>query len=85
MKYCKFRENVEVAMYSIMEYLGDENVKFTQKGACITIKLGKKNDHVKGAIDNIVTHSFGCKKASKYCKMNYHESKLFLQFKQRSA
>jgi hypothetical protein len=86
MKTKKFYENLEVAMYSIMELLGDEDVKFKQKGAKLTIKLPeKKINPIKGAIGEIVSASFGCKKASKFCKMNYHESKLFLQFKQRSA
>ena len=86
MKTKKFYENLEVAMYSIMELLGDEDVKFKQKGAKLMINLPKKDDgHIKGAIDNIVSASFGGKKASKICKINYHEEKLFLQFKRRSA
>jgi hypothetical protein len=86
MKNKKFCENLEVAIYSIMELLGDENVKFKQNGSKLTIQLPeKKTNHIKGAIGEIVSASFGCKKASKFCKMNYHESKLFLQFKRRSA
>ena len=86
MKNKKFYEKLEVAMYSIMELLGDEDVKFKQKGAKLTINLPKKkNDHIQGAINEIVSSSFGGKKASKICKINYHEEKLFLQFKRRSA
>lgn len=84
MKSKKFYENLEVAMYSIMELLGDEKVKFKQKGARLTIELPQKNDHIKGAISDIVSNSFGGK-ASKFCKLNYHKEKLFLQFKRRSA
>ena len=83
MTYKKFCKTLAATINEIEFILGDSDFKYKQVGPSFSIKIpSAKVDKLKDDIKSIVSSNFDGK-SSKFCKFNYHDSKLFVQFKRR--
>lgn len=81
MTYKKFCKTLFTTVDEIQEILGD--FKYKQIGPSFSIKIpSSKVDYLKSEIKSIVSNNFKGN-PSKFCKFNYHDSKLFVRFKRR--
>ena len=85
MNYKKFSKGLKESVDSIAKMLSGKKIKFSQTGSQFAIKKLKSNklDTVKDDIDNIISKSFDCEKASKFRKFSFFDEVLYLQFKRR--
>lgn len=85
MSYKKFCKILVSTIDDIINALGDMDLNFSQVGPALVIDVkNDKVDDVKKQIKSIVATNFEAK-SSKFCKFNYHDSKLFMQFKRRTV
>jgi hypothetical protein len=80
MKEKSFYSKLGQAFDRICDYLGSREAEYVTAGPSFAIRV--RNDEmesVKDGIDGIIKDTFG--KVSKHRKYNYHQQKLYLQFK----
>jgi hypothetical protein len=83
MKEKKFYLKLGQAFEAIDGYLRSRESEYVTHGPSFAINVKDDDvDTLKNDIDGIIKDSFNCK-VSKYRKYNYHQQKLYLQFKRR--
>jgi hypothetical protein len=83
-KRWKFINAVDVAKESIMEHLSDSIGCEYKSPSWSTLLVDVSNCTVKSVkkiIKDVVCSVFECDKASKYCRINIIDNKLYLRFK----
>lgn len=79
----KFDACVDTAMIRIISHLKDENFKVKSPSwSTIIVDVTKENiKSVKALIKNIICSIFNCDKATKYCRINILEDRMYVRFK----
>jgi hypothetical protein len=83
MKKKIFATNITVALHLLSNYLGNNGLKFNQFGTMMVIDSTNTTTikTIKNAIKRIICEVFNCNKASRYCKINILENKIYVRFK----
>ena len=81
-KKTNFKTKLGIILQTIFNRLECIDCDCKIVGSTITIANYHKNDNVIiNIIDGTVKEIFECKKAKKYCKINYFNDKMYLRFK----
>lgn len=79
-KGLRFKDAIKLAKEQLLEYLGEEHIKYKQEYSCVRMDVATDDIERIDAISQILHCIFGKKRDDCY-KLNAFDNKLYLQWK----
>lgn len=83
-KKTDFKTKIGISLQKIFDKLSNLNCNCSISGSTMVISdFDVEDNNIINTIEETVTDVFECKKAKKYCKLNFFENRLYVRFKNR--